>query len=606
TVELQPDIPSVISAGIKITDPGITTFRTVVDAAPEIDGDAETSKTRFAVVSEDERKVLVVSNFNEETVTSKCLKKAAGISLVTEFKNDNPYPFSDFQVVVLDDNPAERLGAARLIELEQAVRKSGVGLVVFGGPNSFAAGAYAGTPLEKILPVWPQPKERKPVSVVVCLDASGSMSEKLTPTETKFQTAAVGFFRLLSAMAEKDGIAVLSFNREAAVRIEFGSVESIRKNEGELRKAFGNINPTGGTDIYAALEAARKIASKTSADHPRHIILFSDGKSEPGKFDKSAFINDNISITTIATGTNPDTARLYEISTLTRGRFYGIHSTAKLGDVFLRELNELSGSGLKKHPTNVTTLSAVPGVPENERIPAVSLMNRTSLKKDATLLAKTEDGLPVIASWRFGLGQVYAAPFSSTTWMFSGISTVASFGNKLFPGLVRAAAGVESENCFLEAGTSDDKVSLTLTVKEPGNLFGNYSGKIIPPDGSEFSVPLAITFPGTFRGEFAAGVGGTYRVTIHDEAETVVARGAVIVNRPAESRIYTGSDYDSLRKLAEAGGGKMFFAAPAADDLEAGTIRENVHFFGWFLIFAILIYLLDLFFDAIRGLKRIH
>jgi uncharacterized membrane protein len=66
-----------------------------------------------------------------------------------------------FDAVILQDIDAIRYKLAQyLVRLESYVKKGG-GLIMVGGPSSFAGGNYAGTPLDSILPVE-QPRQGKP------------------------------------------------------------------------------------------------------------------------------------------------------------------------------------------------------------------------------------------------------------------------------------------------------------------------------------------------------------------------------------------------------------------------------------------------------------
>ncbi|MEN9577819.1 MAG: hypothetical protein RJA70_828 [Pseudomonadota bacterium] len=66
-----------------------------------------------------------------------------------------------FDAVILQDIDAVRYKLSRyLVGLESYVKKGG-GLIMVGGPSSFAGGNYAGTPLDSILPVE-QPRRGKP------------------------------------------------------------------------------------------------------------------------------------------------------------------------------------------------------------------------------------------------------------------------------------------------------------------------------------------------------------------------------------------------------------------------------------------------------------
>ncbi len=66
-----------------------------------------------------------------------------------------------FDAVILQDIDAARYKLSRYLGRLAAYVQLGGGLIMVGGPSSFAGGSYAGTPLDSILPVE-QPKRDKP------------------------------------------------------------------------------------------------------------------------------------------------------------------------------------------------------------------------------------------------------------------------------------------------------------------------------------------------------------------------------------------------------------------------------------------------------------
>ena len=85
---------------------------------------------------------------------------------------------SSFDLVVLDNVPAFQLSYAKMENIEKYVRDLGGGLLVIGGSQSYGAGGYYRTPLERILPVDMRPPARLDlphVALLFVLDKSGSM-----------------------------------------------------------------------------------------------------------------------------------------------------------------------------------------------------------------------------------------------------------------------------------------------------------------------------------------------------------------------------------------------------------------------------------------------
>jgi len=58
-----------------------------------------------------------------------------------------------FDLLIMSDVPATHVGLAQMAAIEAYVRDLGGGFIMTGGQNSFGAGGYYGTQLEKILPV---------------------------------------------------------------------------------------------------------------------------------------------------------------------------------------------------------------------------------------------------------------------------------------------------------------------------------------------------------------------------------------------------------------------------------------------------------------------
>lgn len=84
-----------------------------------------------------------------------------------------------YDAIVLSDVAATHFSGAQLDTLAAWVRDLGGGLVMLGGSDSFGAGGYWHTPVEEILPVSMEVKDRSylpSVGLVLLIDKSGSMA----------------------------------------------------------------------------------------------------------------------------------------------------------------------------------------------------------------------------------------------------------------------------------------------------------------------------------------------------------------------------------------------------------------------------------------------
>jgi len=157
----------------------------------------------------------------------------------------------DFDVAIVDNvalSPADQQALASWV-------KGGGGLLLLGGPNSYALGDWKGTPLAEVSPLKVSPDLR--IAAVLGLDASGSMSEE-------FEAATQVLLDARGAFDSDDDLAAMTFGDDARI-LEFD----------QLRK----VRPTGGTSIVKGIEAAR-LHLETRTAGRKVIVLMTDGETK--------------------------------------------------------------------------------------------------------------------------------------------------------------------------------------------------------------------------------------------------------------------------------------------------------------------------------------
>ena len=116
--------------------------------------------------------------------------------------------------LVLDNVPAFQLSHAKMENIEKYVRDLGGGLLVIGGSQSYGAGGYYRTPLERILPVDMRPPARLDlphVALLFVLDKSGSMGAG-PEGSTKLDLAKAAAIAAADVMNPTDQVGILSFD----------------------------------------------------------------------------------------------------------------------------------------------------------------------------------------------------------------------------------------------------------------------------------------------------------------------------------------------------------------------------------------------------------
>ncbi|MCW2953261.1 MAG: hypothetical protein JWQ48_2431, partial [Conexibacter sp.] len=318
--------------------------------------------------------------------------------------------------VALDDVSATALGPVRAAALVDAVRAGGLGLLAFGGPSSFSLGRYAGTAIDKALPVAslrPGNRQQRDLALEVVLDRSGSMSDTAGGTVPKIQMAqAAARVATSFAARHRDQLGIVSFDIAPHTLAPLAPIAPGRAVT-DLDKRIDALQADGGTNIFLALQsAAQQIAASTLPQ--RHIILMSDGVSELGDYAPllAGLARARVTVSTVALGAQADAKLLRMIATRTHGQFYAVRDAAKLPSIFARDARRTA------RPTRLHGRIAVtPGADSpvvrslgGRSLPPLRGNVVTTLRPGAQAdLLGADPGHapdPVLAQWQYGAGRV--------------------------------------------------------------------------------------------------------------------------------------------------------------------------------------------------------
>ncbi len=294
--------------------------------------------------------------------------------------------------------------APRENERLAAAVRSGAGLVILGGSNSYAGGRWAGTPLESVSPLWAFPDDR--VALVVVLDCSGSMNESIAG-RTKMHVVTTALGEALSLLKDDDELAAVPFPVDQP--IPFGPASK----RGDVAETLRRIDAGGPTEIAPALKRALDLLQGATAGR-KHILLLSDCETEesPEALKAVAARLGGVGLTIV--GTAGTRGRLEALG----GDFIGILDLAKLD---LAQAVARS-RGLELQPKAVDA-----GWPLPERI------NRTTAKQAAEIVARA-DGVPLlaiqgrVAAATFAFEQGWAGGFASWTGLADLVRRVTPTG----------------------------------------------------------------------------------------------------------------------------------------------------------------------------------
>jgi uncharacterized membrane protein len=346
-----------------------------------------------------------------------------------------PALLSGYDLVLLDDVPVAPAGedrdssglTPRVQEaLVEYVRRGG-GVIATGGAFGFAP-EYAGTPLSRMLPVEIQDQgqvEDPRVAMAIMLDRSGSMSARVEGGHTKLRLAVEAALASAAALRADDLLAIGTVDEETHWDAPLGLVSALGAKRDAIRSTEAG---GGGIFVFTALADAYRVlaAARTAV---RHVILFSDTADSEEKEEScthgcagaprtaigiaSLARAAGISTSVVGIGNegDQDTAFLRALAAAAGGRFYITGNATDLRRIFVSETRVTTRSNLREGPVEVVARDEHPilaGV-EAASIPALAAYVQAKRRTTAaTPIATRAEGRPVLASWRYGLGQVVA------------------------------------------------------------------------------------------------------------------------------------------------------------------------------------------------------
>ncbi|MFQ6055236.1 MAG: VWA domain-containing protein, partial [Methanosarcinales archaeon] len=322
----------------KIEATGFHIYEAILDAQDTI---AENNRVIGYTVVKGKSKVLYIEGSEERGKYLKNAITSEGIDFVV--KNSYAFPTSlaellNYDALILSDVSALNLSEYQMLAVQRYVSDFGGGLIMIGGENSFGAGGYLKTPIEEALPVSMDLRKRKEfpsVAIGLVIDKSGSMGEKKFGIQ-KIDLAKEAALEVVELLTEKDKILVVAFDSASKVVVPMQGISEEKKED--IIESIASIKSGGGTDIYPALKDAIELIKTTDAKL-KHIILLSDGRTQPADFyglvkDAS---NNKITVSAIAIGEDADIPLMRDIAKIGNGRFYYTEDPRTIPRIFTKE-----------------------------------------------------------------------------------------------------------------------------------------------------------------------------------------------------------------------------------------------------------------------------
>lgn len=526
-------------------------------------------------------RVLVVSRDDQE---ARPLMDAMGagriesIALPPEQFPGSLTELNGFDAVVLVNQSAYSFTLSQQVALRQYVHDSGGGFVMIGGPESFGAGGWIGSPIEEVLPVRldPPQKRQMPRGALVLIIHSVEMPSGVFYGK-QVANAAV------DALSRLDLAGIIEYSFGSATDWVHPLVELGDKSA--IKQAINNLQFGDMPDFSPSLNVALQGLIRVNAGQ-KHIIMISDGDPTlPPNSLLQKFIDAKISISTVGVFPHSpaDTTRMQKISRDTGGEHYEVDSQAmlaKLPQIFIKEAQTVRRSliweGTAFSPRIVDaaaeTMRGVLSVP-----PISGYVVTADREGLSVVTMRGQENDPIAAQWQFGLGRAMAfTSDSATRWSPSWVGW--SGFNQFWQQHIRWAMRPSgSANVRITTENRGDQTLISIDALDQNGErlnFAQFQGRLARPDGDGEDVQVQQVGPGRYEARVPTELAGTYllglRYVARPDADGPMIEGAVqaAIARPFADEFRAIKDNSPLlRQVAEMTNGQVLSADPRGADL---------------------------------------
>jgi uncharacterized protein YegL len=443
------------------------------------------------------------------------------------------------------------------------------------------------------------------LAILLVIDRSGSMDG------LKLEMAKDAALAVVDLLGPQDMVGVIAFDDVPDVVVDMQSAA----NRSRIRTDIGRIGVGGGTDIYPAMVEAYAEMIGTPA-RIRHVIVLTDGQAPWNGISEitSNLRSDGITVSSVAVGREADRSLLEMISELGGGRFYATNDPNNIPQIFVQETSQVARTNLVEEPFRPVPnrrSQALRGI-DWTQVPYLLGYVQTRARPTAEVLLETENGEPLLARWRQGLGRV--GVFTSDIKNRWSVEWVRS---RVYPQfwaqVVRDMMRVRSEDTLaMDVRIHNGEARIIVDAIDNNDRFINQlqsHAEITGPAGTSIAVDLLQTAAGRYEAVVPLPEYGPYQVEAEHELDgDTVAISFASMTYPYPDELQTVEPRPELgRRAAQLGGGSINPTPAelwdAGDDL--AEFKQELWPYALFAALALLI--IDLLMRRVRmfGLKPI-
>ena len=487
-----------------------------------------------------------------------------------------------YDAIMMDNVPVDAVESMKQNQLASYVKVLGGGLLVLGGCDSYGAGGWTNSVLDKeILPVSCEvvTETLQPTgALVLVIDCSKSMSMSVGQSSVTRQLIAnQAALESLRSLYPQDLVGVIAFNQDAHV------VWNVDWNTSpiQLAKRVEMIHSSGGTDIYKGLLVAyEKLAPLTIQQGAvKHVILMTDGLSFEGDYVGllEKMERDGITLSTVGIGDSNANRLLEDLARMGGGRYHPVKNPHRLPQVFLKEakkirknlINESDSIKVCRHDFSTWLVG------KRNLLPTVKGYVRTGVKKDPRIVIPwmSDENEPLLAYKQAELGRVAAfmADANQEWAIWDNGKHYADFWVSLIKEIARPG---NCKNVEVYSELVGDKVQVKLDVANiPSNDVCNscsfrnnlkVQGRLAGPNGGIVPANFRQTGPGLYEAELPINNSGNYilgAVVQADNEEMYYVTSGITKPAGLELKRFR-TNWQLIKQVAEITGGRVLAGQP--------------------------------------------
>lgn len=482
---------------------------------------------------------------------------------------------SGYDAVLLLNESSYNFSQGQQEDLRRYVHDTGGGLLMVGGPDSFGAGGWIGSPLEDALPVRLDPPQRRQMPRGALVMVIHSVEFPNGPYWGKQVCQAAS-----EALSRQDLAGIVEVDWQAAPRWVH-RLQPIGDRTG-ITRAINALQFGDMSDFTPSLQMAFQSLSQVDAGQ-KHMIIVSDGDPSPPPASlMQRFRDANITISTVGLGVHSanDGQRMRVIAQATGGKHYDITpgTITTLPQIFIKEAQTIRRSMIWEGTPFAPTVTAAGSEPMRGIIGVppiagyVIAADREGLSM-VTMRGGAEND-PIAAHWQYGLGKAVSYLSDATgrwgaSWV--GWDDFQRFWEQHIRWAMRPSGNADVRVATENRG---DRTMVTVDAAGPDGEplnFADFNGRVAGPDGDARDVTLRQVAPGRYQGEFDSSGAGAYILGMTYSApgpggELIRGAAQAAVNRPFADEFRALEDNAALlQQVASMTGGRVLSLDSSGD-----------------------------------------